>query len=202
MARGRLRLAAVTGSAFTEEWHWLRSQSRRRIFSRQTCQWRRNSPCRKPLFSESNSALMILCVQKCRKLRRSSHMQSASGSSRRSQGLPATQYGNLRDHIASRIGENPVGSARYPLSSEHDSLDLIGCQHEGRHVIAEFARLKDELEVVHEPKMMPWGNRAAQFRDPEGTLVGLYTPVTDAAKPTSPQASQPANLRATQWKNR
>jgi uncharacterized glyoxalase superfamily protein PhnB len=49
-------------------------------------------------------------------------------------------------------------------------------------VEAEFARLKDELEVVHEPKMMPWGNLAAQFRDPEGTLVGLYTPVTDAAK--------------------
>jgi predicted enzyme related to lactoylglutathione lyase len=40
-------------------------------------------------------------------------------------------------------------------------------------VEAEFARLKDELEVVHEPKMMPWGNRAAQFRDPEGTLVSL-----------------------------
>ena len=49
-------------------------------------------------------------------------------------------------------------------------------------VDAEFARLKDKAEVVHEPKMMPWGNRAAQFRDPEGTLVGMYTPVTDAAK--------------------
>jgi uncharacterized glyoxalase superfamily protein PhnB len=49
-------------------------------------------------------------------------------------------------------------------------------------VDAEFARLKDKVEVVHEPKMMPWGNRASQFRDPEGTLVGMYTPVTDAAK--------------------
>jgi uncharacterized glyoxalase superfamily protein PhnB len=49
-------------------------------------------------------------------------------------------------------------------------------------VDAEFARLKGELTVVHEPKMMPWGNRTAQFRDPEGTLVGMYTPVTDAAK--------------------
>src|SRR5580658_1938821 len=49
-------------------------------------------------------------------------------------------------------------------------------------VDAEFARLKVQLAVVHEPKMMPWGNRAAQFRDPEGTLVGMYTPVTDAAK--------------------
>ena len=49
-------------------------------------------------------------------------------------------------------------------------------------VDAEFARLKDKVEVVHEPKMMPWGNRAAQFRDPEGTLVGMYTPVTEAAR--------------------
>jgi uncharacterized glyoxalase superfamily protein PhnB len=49
-------------------------------------------------------------------------------------------------------------------------------------VDAEFERLKDRVEVVHAPKMLPWGNRAAQFRDPEGTLVGIYTPVTDAAK--------------------
>ena len=47
---------------------------------------------------------------------------------------------------------------------------------------AQFARVKDKVEVVHEPKMMPWGNRAAQFRDPEGTIVGLFMPVTDAAK--------------------
>ena len=36
--------------------------------------------------------------------------------------------------------------------------------------------------MVHEPKMMPWGDRAAQFRYPEGTIVALYTPVTEAAK--------------------
>lgn len=49
-------------------------------------------------------------------------------------------------------------------------------------VDAEFARLDGKAEVVHEPKLLPWGNRTAQFRDPEGTLVALYTPVTDAAK--------------------
>lgn len=49
-------------------------------------------------------------------------------------------------------------------------------------VDAEFARLKDKVEVVHEPKMMPWGNRSVQFRDPEGTIVALFAPVTDAAK--------------------
>jgi uncharacterized glyoxalase superfamily protein PhnB len=50
------------------------------------------------------------------------------------------------------------------------------------NVDAEFARLKAEVQVVLEPKTMPWGNRAAQFRDPEGSLVSIYTPVTDAAK--------------------
>lgn len=49
-------------------------------------------------------------------------------------------------------------------------------------VQAQFARLKDELEVVLEPKLMPWGNLVVQFRDPEGTIVSLYTPATDAAK--------------------
>jgi uncharacterized glyoxalase superfamily protein PhnB len=47
---------------------------------------------------------------------------------------------------------------------------------------AEFERLKDKAEVIHEPKLMPWGNKAAQFRDPEGTAVSLFMPATDAAK--------------------
>lgn len=49
-------------------------------------------------------------------------------------------------------------------------------------VDAEFNRLKEHVEVVHPPKDLPWGNRTAQFRDPEGTLFSLYTPVTEAAK--------------------
>ncbi len=49
-------------------------------------------------------------------------------------------------------------------------------------VDAEFARLNGKAELVHGPKLMPWGNRTALFRDPEGTLVALYTPVSDAAK--------------------
>jgi uncharacterized glyoxalase superfamily protein PhnB len=49
-------------------------------------------------------------------------------------------------------------------------------------VDAAYDRLKDKVEVVHEPKLLPWGNRSAQFRDPEGTLVALFMPFTDAAK--------------------
>jgi uncharacterized glyoxalase superfamily protein PhnB len=49
-------------------------------------------------------------------------------------------------------------------------------------VDADFERLKAKAQIVHEPKLMPWGNRAAQFRDPEGTVVSLFQPATDAAK--------------------
>lgn len=45
-----------------------------------------------------------------------------------------------------------------------------------------FARLKGKAKLVHEPKLLPWGNRSVQFRDPEGTVVSLFMPVTEAAK--------------------
>lgn len=47
---------------------------------------------------------------------------------------------------------------------------------------AEYERLKDKVDLVHELKMMPWGNKTFQFRDPEGTAVSLYMPATDEAK--------------------
>jgi len=46
---------------------------------------------------------------------------------------------------------------------------------------AEYARLKDQVTVLQGITMMPWGNKTFQFRDPEGTLVALYMPATDAA---------------------
>jgi predicted enzyme related to lactoylglutathione lyase len=50
-------------------------------------------------------------------------------------------------------------------------------------VDAEYARLRGRLdEVVTEPTTMPWGNRALLFRDPDGNLVNLFTPVTDQAR--------------------
>jgi predicted enzyme related to lactoylglutathione lyase len=50
-------------------------------------------------------------------------------------------------------------------------------------VDAEYARLKGEVaEVVNEPTTMPWGNRSLLFRDPDGNLVNLFTPVTPEAR--------------------
>ncbi|KAA8745636.1 VOC family protein [Paenibacillus sp. UASWS1643] len=49
-------------------------------------------------------------------------------------------------------------------------------------VDAEYERLKSFVdEWVKEPTTMPWGNRAVLFRDPDGNLVNLFTPVTEEA---------------------
>ena len=47
---------------------------------------------------------------------------------------------------------------------------------------ADYERLKNKVPLVHQLKMMPWGNKTFQFRDPEGTAVSLYMPATDEAK--------------------
>lgn len=50
-------------------------------------------------------------------------------------------------------------------------------------VDAEYQRLQGYLtDVVTEPTTMPWGNRALLFRDPDGNLVNLFTPVSDDAR--------------------
>lgn len=50
-------------------------------------------------------------------------------------------------------------------------------------VDAEYERLRGRIgEVVTKPTTMPWGNRALLFRDPDGNLVNLFTPVTDEAR--------------------
>lgn len=48
-------------------------------------------------------------------------------------------------------------------------------------VDAQYARL-NPTDLVTAPTDMPWGNRALLFRDPDGNLVNLFTPVTEAAK--------------------
>ena len=70
-----------------------------------------------------------------------------------------------------------VGSAE-PAANRSAILEFIV-----EDVDAEYHRLRDYLdEVVTEPTTMPWGNRALLFRDPDGNLVNLFTPVTDGAR--------------------
>lgn len=47
----------------------------------------------------------------------------------------------------------------------------------------DYQRLAGYLQdqVVQEPTTMPWGNKSFLFRDPDGNLVNLFTPVTPEA---------------------
>jgi catechol 2,3-dioxygenase-like lactoylglutathione lyase family enzyme len=48
-------------------------------------------------------------------------------------------------------------------------------------VDAEYERLRNmrhlDIEIVLEPTTLAWGNRSIYFRDPEGNLINLFTPV-------------------------
>ncbi|WP_285101658.1 VOC family protein [Promicromonospora sp. MEB111] len=52
-------------------------------------------------------------------------------------------------------------------------------------VDALFAGLGDTVETVTPPTTMPWGNRSLLVRDPDGTLVNLFTPVSPEARERS-----------------
>ncbi|GAC69912.1 VOC family protein [Gordonia soli] len=50
-------------------------------------------------------------------------------------------------------------------------------------VDAEFERLRASGRAfVREPTTMPWGNRSLLLRDPDGTLVNLFTPISAEAR--------------------
>lgn len=49
-------------------------------------------------------------------------------------------------------------------------------------VDAEYVRVQGVTgDIVQAPTTQPWGNRSLLFRDPDGNLVNLFTPVTPAA---------------------
>jgi predicted enzyme related to lactoylglutathione lyase len=49
-------------------------------------------------------------------------------------------------------------------------------------VDGEYERLKPLVsDWVQEPTTMPWGNLSILFRDPDGNLINLFTPVTAEA---------------------
>ncbi|HEY0533399.1 MAG TPA: VOC family protein [Actinoplanes sp.] len=76
-----------------------------------------------------------------------------------------------------------IGSGRTTGAAEPAANRSAIIEFRVDDVDAEFARLHDALsEVVQEPTTMPWGNRSLLFRDPDGTLVNLFTPVSAEAE--------------------
>ena len=103
-------------------------------------------------------------------------------------GISAVWANELFAEIPTPVGTLALGSDKtVPLfgegSAEPAANRSVIVEFIVEDVDAEYQRLREHLaDVVTEPTTMPWGNRALLFRDPDGNLVNLFTPVTDEAR--------------------
>lgn len=103
-------------------------------------------------------------------------------------GVSAVWGNELFAEIPTPIGTLAIGSDKtVPLfgdgSAEPGANRSAILEFIVQDVDSEYARLREHIgEVVTEPTTMPWGNRAVLFRDPDGNLVNLFTPVTQEAR--------------------
>ncbi|MEB3031492.1 VOC family protein [[Mycobacterium] nativiensis] len=103
-------------------------------------------------------------------------------------GVAAVWGSELFAEIPTRVGTLAIGSDKtVPLfgdgSAEPSANRSAILEFIVDDVDAQYERLRGQVpEVVTEPTTMPWGNRALLFRDPDGNLVNLFTPVTEAAR--------------------
>ena len=103
-------------------------------------------------------------------------------------GVAATRYTPDFAELTTSRGTLAIGSTR-TLSLFHAEDQIkpeanrsVILEFLVEDVDAEFARLKSRLsDVIQGPTTMPWGNRSLLFRDPDGNLVNLFTPVTPEA---------------------
>ncbi len=102
-------------------------------------------------------------------------------------GLTAEWLAPVFAEIVTPAATLAIGSAEtVPLwkdgSGEPGANRTAYIEFQVEDIDADYARLKDKVPLVHEMKVMPWGNKTFQFRDPEGTAVSLFMPATDQAK--------------------
>jgi predicted enzyme related to lactoylglutathione lyase len=103
-------------------------------------------------------------------------------------GASATWGNELFAEIPTPIGTLAIGSEKtVPLFGDRSAEPAANRSAILEFIVddvdAEYERLRGRVgEVVTEPTTMPWGNRALLFRDPDGNLVNLFTPVSDEAR--------------------
>lgn len=102
--------------------------------------------------------------------------------------VPAVWGNDLFAEIPTPVGTLAIGSDKtVPLfgdgSAEPAANRSAIVEFIVEDVDGEYERLREHVaEIVTPPTTMPWGNRALLFRDPDGNLVNLFTPVTDEAR--------------------
>jgi predicted enzyme related to lactoylglutathione lyase len=103
-------------------------------------------------------------------------------------GISAVWGNELFAEIPTPVGTLALGSDKtVPLFGEGSAEPAANRSAIVEFIVedvdAEYQRLRDHLaDVVTVPTTMPWGNRALLFRDPDGNLVNLFTPITEEAR--------------------
>jgi uncharacterized glyoxalase superfamily protein PhnB len=116
------------------------------------------------------------------------HRRSSSGSPvlrtghRGLRGLAGPVFAELRlPSCTIAFGQSQTAQLFNNAARPADNHSLI-IEFQVDDVDKEYERLKTLVsEWVQEPTTMPWGNRSVLFRDPDGNLVNLFTPVTEEA---------------------
>ncbi|TKR25018.1 VOC family protein [Cellulomonas hominis] len=102
-------------------------------------------------------------------------------------GVAATRLHPLFGEIRTPSGTLAVAStATVPLlgddAAEARANRSVAIDFLVDDVDAAYQDLRGVVDTfVNEPTDMPWGNRSLLLRDPDGTLVNLFTPVDGAA---------------------
>ncbi|HEX3008659.1 MAG TPA: VOC family protein [Bacteroidales bacterium] len=104
-------------------------------------------------------------------------------------GMSIVQYTPDFAELQTKTATLAIGSTR---TLQFFGGDSVAQASQNRSVIIEF--LVDDVEkdyerlfnflqpyIVQKPTTMPWGNKSLLFRDPDGNLVNLFTPVTPEA---------------------
>jgi len=92
-----------------------------------------------------------------------------------------TPSGTLAIASTQTVGLLGAGSAE-AAANRSVCLDFLVDDVDADHarlaaIVAEFG-----AAFVNEPTTMPWGNRSLLFRDPDGNLINVFTPVTPEAR--------------------
>lgn len=101
-------------------------------------------------------------------------------------GATAARTGDVFAQLSGPAATLAIGSTRtlaaVPGAAEAGANRSVIVEFRVGDVDAEFERLRDTApEVVLPPTDMPWGNRSALLRDPDGNLVNLFAPIRGAA---------------------
>jgi predicted enzyme related to lactoylglutathione lyase len=101
-------------------------------------------------------------------------------------GAAAVRTGDVFAQLSGPGAALAIGSTRtvaaVPGAAEAGANRSVIIEFRVGDVDAEFERLRHAASaIVLSPTDMPWGNRSALLRDPDGNLVNLFAPIGAAA---------------------